>query len=288
MADLPRSRALVARLRELRTEVKVSGRELARRINRPHSTVHRWDRGLQVPKPEEVTLALQAIDAEPATIASLVSLAESIAGAGHHDWFRTGPGITDQLIGVMDCERSASRITEWAPLTLPGLVQTPDYARHIMTRGTLTADQIDHRLSLRMARSAAVLRVEDPVPFHVLIGDPAIRGTFGGPAVMRRQLQHLLEFAEHDSVTLQAVKIGQQWHHGNAGAFILYEFPNGWPSIVYCEGHVGSSFHVTTAEVRETRDLVIPSVRARENALSPEDSRLFITRALCDLESSTA
>lgn len=89
---------------------------------------------------------------------------------------------------------------------IPGLLQTPEYARVLadsaVRRGSITPAQADERVSFQAERQEAVFRAKPPMVF-VTMDESCIRRPVGGDAVMDAQLAHLVEFAELPNSLLQ-------------------------------------------------------------------------------------
>ncbi|MER6519296.1 MULTISPECIES: helix-turn-helix transcriptional regulator [unclassified Streptomyces] len=89
---------------------------------------------------------------------------------------------------------------------IPGLIQTPEYARVLansaVRRGTITTEQADARVAFLEARQAALTRAKSPVVIAVM-DESCIRRPIGGAEVMARQLQRLIDFAELPTTVLQ-------------------------------------------------------------------------------------
>ncbi|PZT75987.1 MULTISPECIES: helix-turn-helix domain-containing protein [unclassified Streptomyces] len=89
---------------------------------------------------------------------------------------------------------------------IPGLLQTPEYARVLadsaVRRGTITQEQADERVSFLAERQAALVRPKPPMLF-VIMDESCIRRPVGGPDVMDAQLARLIEFAEMPNTLLQ-------------------------------------------------------------------------------------
>jgi transcriptional regulator with XRE-family HTH domain len=281
-AGTPRARTLAAMLREARTKTGVSARELAKRLGITHPTIGRWESGETVPNAEDVASYLTAIGVVGDERERILSLARS---HDEDDWLSSGaPGISQQLAGVMECERTAKRITEWAPLGIPGMMQTNEYARAIIGRGdsTLSRTEIETRVMLRLARRDALTRRE-PVEFTALVGEPAIRGGIGGRVVMADQLRQVQELSERTNVTTQVVSLAGEWHPGHPGPFILYEF-DAMPAIVYLEHYRSGAFLVDEQDVRAYK---AAAETIQQVALSPENTAALIADVISSLEASS-
>ncbi|MEV0263973.1 helix-turn-helix transcriptional regulator [Streptomyces sp. NPDC050617] len=89
---------------------------------------------------------------------------------------------------------------------IPGLLQTPEYARVLaqsaVKRGAITGEQADERVTLLAERQAALVRSSPPLVF-VTLDESCIRRPMGEPAIMDAQLARLVEFAELPNTMLQ-------------------------------------------------------------------------------------
>ncbi|MFD7863912.1 MULTISPECIES: helix-turn-helix domain-containing protein [unclassified Streptomyces] len=89
---------------------------------------------------------------------------------------------------------------------IPGLLQTPEYARVLaysaVHRGAIPPEQADERVSFLAERQAALVRPKPPMMF-VTMDESCIRRPVGGPEVMNAQLDRLIEFAEMPNTLLQ-------------------------------------------------------------------------------------
>ncbi|MFJ8476035.1 Scr1 family TA system antitoxin-like transcriptional regulator [Kitasatospora sp. NPDC094011] len=89
---------------------------------------------------------------------------------------------------------------------IPGLLQTPEYARAIalgeVARGSITLDTAEERLSF-LANRQASLRREPPPLVHVVLDESCLRRPIGGPAIMAGQFAALVAFAELPHTVLQ-------------------------------------------------------------------------------------
>ncbi|MCR0991238.1 DUF5753 domain-containing protein [Streptomyces albidoflavus] len=89
---------------------------------------------------------------------------------------------------------------------VPGLLQTPEYAKVLadsaVRRGSITPEQGDERVRFLGERQEALIRERPPMVF-VTMDESCIRRPIGGPAVMGRQLERLVAFAELPNTMLQ-------------------------------------------------------------------------------------
>ncbi|WP_432002652.1 helix-turn-helix domain-containing protein [Streptomyces sioyaensis] len=98
---------------------------------------------------------------------------------------------------------------------IPGLLQTPEYARVLadsaVRRGAITPEHAQERVSFLSERQAALVRPRPPMVF-VAMDESCIRRPVGGSAVMEAQLAHLVEFTKLPNTLLQVVpyEIGER------------------------------------------------------------------------------
>jgi hypothetical protein len=195
-------------------------------------------------------------------------------GAAEPDWLPVGiPGISQSLAGVLECERNASAVTEWSIGVVPGLLQTADYAREIIGH----APDAEAKVALRLSRRDALTR-QHPLRLTALLSEMALRQVIGGPDVMADQLRYLLKMGDLETVTLQVVPIGEGWHPGLAGPFVVYDFEQA-PSILHLEHHRAGAFVYDEEDVRA---LKAAADKVREVAMSPSESAGLIASVVND------
>ncbi|MGH3856583.1 MAG: helix-turn-helix domain-containing protein [Pseudonocardiaceae bacterium] len=276
----PRARALAGALRQAREAADVSVREVARRLDLSHSVVSYWENSKRVPRLEDVASYLTAIGVTGAEREAILALGRH---AGDQDWLTVGiPGITQQLAGTMECERSAAAITDWSPHLVTGLLQTSDYARAIIGGGSLPAVEVEAGVLVRMGRRDVITR-SNPVRLTALLGEAALHELIGGPRVMADQLRFLVKLAESDTITIQVVRSSQGWHPGLEGQFVLYDF-DGAPSIVLLSHHRTGAFVYEPDDVADYKTAVD---KIHQLAMSPADSRTLVTQTAHELEAAT-
>ncbi|AZS86766.1 helix-turn-helix transcriptional regulator [Streptomyces griseoviridis] len=164
-------------------------------------------------------------------IRKLASLANSGRRANLFDQYRQS--VRDPFAEYLHLEELASKCETFA-WVIPGLLQTPDYARAIVERSRKwhTGREIDNFVELRMARQEALLR-EQPLHLWCVLDESALLREVGGRQVMKAQLEHLLQVSEeHKHVALQILAFAHGAHAGIDGPFHLLHFPVGPPVVV--------------------------------------------------------
>jgi transcriptional regulator with XRE-family HTH domain len=228
--------ALGAQLRRLREGSNVSVAEAAEVIRATHSKISRLELGRSGAKQRDVAdlLSLYGV-ADEVRREELLALARQ---ASIPDWWRQYSGVVPSWFALyVGLERAASIIRVYEVQFVHGLLQTEDYARAVIliAHAGAPADEIDRRVSLRMKRQELLTRPDAPEVWTVL-DEAALRRSPDGRAVMRAQLEHLLEVAELPNVTIQVMPLGIGPHAAAGGSFTILRFPEpDVPDLVYLE-----------------------------------------------------
>jgi transcriptional regulator with XRE-family HTH domain len=222
MARTPKAQALGAALRQAREEKNLLLRELAEAINRDIGVVSRWETGDRTPKPEQVAQILTKLEVGSDRYDEIMTLAY---GTNESQWVATTlPEQRQQLAALVDWEQRATLIIDFAPLIVPGLLQTAEYVEGIMTAAGVPSGEIALRVTSRLGRREAITK-RKPAQLLVLIGQGALNQDIGGRPAMLRELDHLLEMATKPNIELRIVPDHRGWHPGLEGAFTLIEAP---------------------------------------------------------------
>jgi hypothetical protein len=163
-----------------------------------------------------------------------------------------------------------------------GLFQTEDYARAVTLLGhtSAPADEIDRRVSLRLKRQD-LLNGPTPPQVWSVIDEGALRRPVGGAAVMRAQLERLVEVARLRHVTIQVVPFSRGGHAAAGGSFTVLRFGEPEvPDVVYIE-------QLTSALYLDKRDDVDHYMEVMNHlsteAFTPAQSTRFVTDMIRDI-----
>lgn len=122
----------------------------------------------------------------------------------------------------VDQEDQAKVIRQWEPLLVPGLFQTPDYARAVLGWQPDDDGAVDGRVAARLERQRIFDRDSPPEVWLLLRASVLSRSAdVGGVDVMRGQVDHLLKMAQRPHVTIQIVPDEARANGGLSGAFAL-------------------------------------------------------------------
>ncbi|MDR7301000.1 helix-turn-helix domain-containing protein [Haloactinomyces albus] len=274
----PKARALGSALREAREEQGLGLRQLASELGKNAGQLSRWENGERAPRPTDVAQILTHLGVNGERYEEIIAIC---SGTDEPRWLAvTLPEQRQQLGALLEFERAATTITEVSPLLIPGLLQTSDYARAIMSAGGVPANDVETRIAVRLGRRDVILR-RDPAQLVALVGEAALRQVIGAPEVMVEQLEYLGEMAELTNVDLRVLPFSSGWHPALEGLFLLIESEQ--TPVVQLESRRSGLFLHEPEDVqtyREAADTV------RQAAMSPEDSSAFIAEIAKDMEAA--
>ncbi|MBK0870870.1 helix-turn-helix domain-containing protein [Saccharopolyspora sp. HNM0986] len=168
-------------------------------------------------------------------------------------------------------EAEAVSVRSLAPLAVPGLLQTVDYATAIHAAARHFGTDTDSRRAVRSRRARQRrLYAPDPVQLHALIDEGVLRRQVGGQSVMREQLRHLRTRSEQDNVTIQVVPLEAGAYGTSSGPVTILGFRDeDDPDAVYLE-YPGGGTWVENANDVHAFTLTFEDVAAA--ALTPNES----------------
>ncbi|MYR42412.1 helix-turn-helix transcriptional regulator [Streptomyces sp. SID5910] len=272
-----RRRKLGAELRALRTTAGITSGEAARLVGWHQSKVSRIETGTSGAKPADVRLLLDAYGVADQELRELlVVLAGSEDAGGRHHWWHAYRGVLPPTYrDFISLESQASAMRTLETTVVPGLLQTPEYARAVTRAAVdgLPEERLDTLVEVRLARQD-VLRADPPLELNAVLDEAVLRREVGGPGVMSRQLTRLVEAARLPHVRLQVLPFAAGAHIGVTGPFVIFSFPSTSDLDVVVLDHLTSSLHLERKEDLEAYTEAFDALL--HHALSPEDSLDYI------------
>jgi transcriptional regulator with XRE-family HTH domain len=232
-------------LQALREKAGMSYEQAAAAIVSSPYTVRRMERAEGGLKPLTVRSLLMAYGiTDPGEIDTFLALARDASKPGWwHSYDDVLPSWFRTFIGL---EEAATLIRGYDPHSIPGLLQTPDYARASVRTGFPDAsdDEAGRRVDLRLARQHILAR-PDPPKLWLIIDETALRrpATTTGPVVMRAQLDTLIQAAGRPGITIQVLPFTAGLHPAMYGPFRIFRFEaHQQPDIVYSESMTSAHY----------------------------------------------
>jgi transcriptional regulator with XRE-family HTH domain len=281
-STVPR-RQLGRYLRDLRTSAGLTVRTAARELERSEPTLWRVETGQVSVRSLDVEQMCRLYGASAEMTKALMALAKETKARGW--WQAYGDVVPEWFDLYVGLEAAANRISWYESELVPGLFQTPEYAR-ALTRVHVPEEsdaEVDRRVELRLARQAILRRPIDPPLLRVALRETVLRSPVGGAEVMAGQLRRLAETSELPNVSLRVVPFTAGLHPGMvAGPFEILRFPvNGGglesePPTVYSDIYTGAIYLDKPREV-ESYDRAFEEIW--ETALDEGTSRDLIRQA---------
>ncbi|KOV87413.1 XRE family transcriptional regulator [Streptomyces sp. NRRL WC-3618] len=225
--------------------------EAARVLRVASATVRRMEMAEVSLKIPYVHVLLTAYGVPEDEVAMFVELAEEANEPGW--WQRFSDVLPDWFSLHVSLEGSARLIRSYEPHFVPGLLQTPEYARAVMEAGTIGhtgPEAVERHVSLRMARQKLLTR-EHPPHLWVIVDETVLRRPVSiDGKVMRDQLDRLLDASESGHVTIQVAEFRDGPHPGTSAPFELFRFAEPeLPDMVYTEYLTGALYLDSRREV---------------------------------------
>lgn len=193
---------LAEQLQRMRKAAGLTGDQLATQLGWPRSKVPKLENGRQMPTEADITAWAAACNQPAATSELLATLSD--AQAVHRQWRLRGGGqvaVQDEFDALV---RRATRIRNFEMFLVPGLLQTPGYARYRALQSVrlhgAPEHQVEDVVSARMRRQEVLY--DTSKTFEFVITEAALRYLLCPPDVMYTQLERLATISEFGNITL--------------------------------------------------------------------------------------
>ena len=218
-----------AALARWRKRKKIPGQELGDRVGMSQPKISRLETGAAAPDPQDVRRIAEALELPPSEVERLVGLADRSSNQ-FIDWQSIEPGIVIRQQFIRKLESAAREMRVFQSAVFPGLLQTSEYARAILTgvRVELADDRIaDSALAVAEAVAARLQRsqgLDDPHrQFHFLITEAVLGHQVCRPADMLAQLARVREVAAQPNVRIRIIPRDAEWPIAPYHGFVLIE-----------------------------------------------------------------
>jgi transcriptional regulator with XRE-family HTH domain len=231
-SPIARRRRLGIELRRLRAASGLTIDKVAEALECSESKVSRIETGHVRASPRDVRdmLELYGVDEEQRN-----KLMDAARQAREKGWWDAYSDVqSSEYLGL---EGAADQIRIYEALLVPGLLQTPDYARAVIRalHPNLRDHEVDRWIELREVRQA-LLKQDNPPSMWAILDETVLRRSVGGRKVMREQLERLLADSELDNVAVQLLPLQAGEHAGMYGSFTILGFrDSAQPDLVYIE-----------------------------------------------------
>jgi transcriptional regulator with XRE-family HTH domain len=272
-----RRRRLAAELRRLRLNTGKTADDVGKALGWSKAKVSRYELAQSGLKPADVARLLEVYGVQSSQREQLLALAEEATYKGW--WEAYADILTEGHLAFIGLEAEATSVLDWQVSAVPGLLQTEQYARDVLSGFNdvvpTPPGTIQRRLETRLIRQGLLSR-DEPLEYTAVLDESVLYRERGGRPVMYAQLQRLAEFSELPNVTIRIVPLKRS--HGLAvGSFSILQFGQAHETTlhdvvvlehlidgVYVEGDSG------THQFKLAFDHLV------EESLSPGESRQLI------------
>ncbi|WP_283137232.1 helix-turn-helix domain-containing protein [Rhizohabitans arisaemae] len=215
--------ALGRQLRELRRNAGLTGTALAKLLGWPQSKVSKIENGRQTPTEADIrtwAVATGGEDAATPLLARLETLESMYA-----EWRRRlGGGTAVRQRASIALEAGATRIRAFETTVIPGLLQTPDYARYRLSQSVKrhgVVDDVDEGVRVRMQRQEVLYRPGKR--FHFVMTEAALRYRLCPVEVMFGQLDRLIALCAMSTIRVGIVGFGAELPDSPKHGFWIFD-----------------------------------------------------------------
>ncbi|WP_369221227.1 helix-turn-helix domain-containing protein [Streptomyces sp. R39] len=223
------------RLQERRQEAGVSLEDAARALRVTPLTIRRLEKAEVTLKPLYVDKLLETYGADQQERDEFVTFAER---ANEPGWWHTYRDVLPTWFSAyVSLETGATTLRTYEPHYVTGLLQTPEYARSVLSGGfpNDSDEDLERRVNLRLRRQVLLERSDAPT-LWVVMEEAVLHRVVGGPKVMREQIERLLELSELAHVSVDVVPFTAGAHVGACAPFTYFRFAEPeLPDVVYTE-----------------------------------------------------
>ncbi|MGB9278773.1 MAG: helix-turn-helix transcriptional regulator [Pseudonocardiaceae bacterium] len=272
---------LTETLRQLREQARLTHDQVVAELrqgqgkwSRPKlSRIENREQGV---KPREVEQLLDVYGvSDPALRDWLVELASTAHVRGWVVDIRKN--LPEDFHAFLNWEVALVASRQFETLLVPGLLQTPEYARALITgiNPRLTEDEVEQRVAARITRQQILTRATPP-HLHMILDTGLLERPVGATLVMRNQLRRLVEATDAPNITIQVLPKSVGASPALEGPFSILTLPDPIPDVGYSEGP-GRAVYIEDRD--DVRAYTLRFGMLTEQSLSQTDSVKLITGA---------
>jgi transcriptional regulator with XRE-family HTH domain len=272
-----RRRRLAVELRRLRDATGKTADEVGKTLGWSKAKISRYELARSGLKPADVARLLDYYGVAGNQREQLLALAEE---ATHRGWWEAYSDVlSEEHLAFIGLEAEATAILEWQISAVPGLLQTEQYSREVLSGyhevATISPMAIQRRLETRLIRQQLLTR-DDPLELVALLDESVLLRQIGEREVMHAQLQRLADAYKLPNVTVQILPLSKP-HRLAVNPFAILQFGTAHESILHDVvdlEHLSNELYVEGDT--DTYQFRLAFEHLAEEALSPSESRELI------------
>ncbi|MEQ4302881.1 helix-turn-helix transcriptional regulator [Plantactinospora sp. B6F1] len=250
-SSVPR-RQLGRHLRIAREQAGLGLEAAAHELEVSRTTMYRIETGGAAVRKADVLAMCKVYGVSDEMTEALIGLATQTKTKGW--WHAYGDAIPSWFELYVGLEAAASRLRHWEPASFPGLLQTREYATHLLrSHPDLPGQEVERRVEVRMERQHILRRRKPAAPqLEIILDEVVLRRRAPG---MAGQLAHLHSVASSETATIRVVPLTVEPNWALAGSnFVILDFPSTGlrtpePTTIYSESLTGAIYLDRPTEV---------------------------------------
>ncbi len=261
----------IKKLKRSRERAGMTQGDVAEGTNYALSTVSAYETGRLIPPADFAIRADKLFGTGPESEddeGELEGLQKLVETVSVRPWFR------DRF----EVERKAREIREYDAYQVPGLLETEDYARAVISAGRprMSDEEIERAVALRMTRQQ-ILERDDDLPadqdntprLWAIIDEAAMLRVVGSSEIMQAQRDHLVKMAQRPNVTIQVIRNSEGVTCAYGRAFTILKPNSGGSPVVYLED-IFDAHYIRSRDTVELFELLFDHLRS--SALTDDKS----------------
>ncbi len=206
-----KTKLLTARLRRLRDVAGLTQKQVAAEADWSINKMLRIESGENHVSTSDLNTLLDIYEMRDPE--GRTALRELARGARQRSWTQRYRGaLNDVFVRYLGYESSAERVLKTEALVVPGLLQTEDYARALLTLiapfDEPSPQQVELQVTARLARQQALFSGPARPRLEFVLDEAVLLRPMGGVEVMCAQLRHLREMSAEDGISIRVVPLG--------------------------------------------------------------------------------
>ncbi|SHH01029.1 helix-turn-helix domain-containing protein [Streptoalloteichus hindustanus] len=275
-------RQLGLALQRLRTQAGLGQQDAANAIRRSAPRISQVEHGKGSLSVEELRTLLDLYGVVGDERETLLALGTQARKRRHQPWQVYTDLLPDAFQRLADLQADATAITYYETGLVPGLAQSPDYVRAIITSGDgvwwpQSPEETERRIAFRLNQQRRVLTTDGHKHLDVIFTEDALRNIVGSQTVMAGQAAHLLQLTtQHSNVTVRIVPSETVDNPGLGGGLMLLDFAAA-PSICHLPTLYGPGTYFDQPDDIEPMRRLLERVQSL--ALSPAETKSLLLKA---------
>lgn len=279
---IPR-RLLGGELKRLRLRAGASQADAGKAVGKDQSRINKVEGGQSNLRPEELAALLDFLGATEAEREKVTAMAVEARKRHPRTRAYVDP-LPDSYLRLTHLEAQASAVLTYERGIFPGLLQCPEYAEAVMLAGdgfwwAASYEERVNRVAFRLERQRLVFDADPPKQVEFIVTDDALRTAFGGPAVMRRQFEHVLRLIDaRRAIRVRLLPTTLPDNPAPNGGFTLIRFEDPAPPVGFVAVAYGPSPYMSMPADTDALNRTFEWLRT--SALSAAESKAMIEEAL--------